>query len=156
MKKLVGFVSMLLLVTVLVAPVFADKAADDKATMDQVMTKVDTGEMTIVQALEQALEQGVSFAAIVEACESRGIALSNLVVATTNSGMSCEIVLAKLSAAGLSQAQLMTAKNDCEGNDGQQGLAYTPANAGRVTAVQPVTSNPGGTAQGGTVSPSSL
>lgn len=156
MKRLIGFCLVLLMTTFLVIPAFADKAADDKATMVSLMARVDTGEVTVEQALASAIEQDVSFAAIVAACQIRGIALSNIIIAAATVGMTSEVALAKMADAGVSSEQMSAAMSQASGA-GDTGLGYTPEQAtAAVTSVAPVTSNPGGTAQGGTVSPSSL
>lgn len=156
MKRLVGFCLVLLMTTFLAVPAFADKAAEDKATMDTLMAMVDSGEITVEQALASAIEQGVSFTAIVAACQTRGIALSNVITAAATVGMTSEVALAKMADAGVSNEQMSAAMSQASGA-GDTGLGYTPEQATvAITPVAPVTSNPGGTAQGGTVSPSRL
>ncbi len=155
MRRMAGFCLVLLMTTCLAVPAFAGKAADDKATMDRAMAKFDSGEVTAEQALVEALKQNVPFGLIVAACESRLIPLSNLIAAAASIGMSSEVALARMAEAGVSKEQMSAAMAQVsESKD--PGLGYTPQPAGRVVSVQPVTSNPGGSAQGGTVSPSSL
>lgn len=150
--------------------VVADTSVDDTVTMKSIMAMVDAGEVTVEQALSSAIEQDVSFSVIVETCRTRDIQLSNVIIAAAMAGMSSEVALSKMADAGVTTEQLSAAMSAAAGQEsgalgytpetdgdtkGDNGLAYTPE-AAKIAPVRPVTSNPGGTAQGGTVSPSSL
>lgn len=156
MKRLMFFFLVLLLAGLFVGHSFADQEAEDKAVMDEVMAKVDAGEMTVEQALATAVEKGVSFTVIVETCQTLGIPLNVVITAAASVGVTSEVTLAKMADAGVSKEQMSAAITQATGQP-DPGLGYTQQQpTTKITPVAPVTSNPGGTAETGTVSPSTL
>ena len=135
---------------------FADDADVDKATMDALMAKVDTGEMTVEQALASAIDHGVSFAVIVDTCQTRGIALSTVITAAASVGVSSEVVLAKMADAGVTKEQMSAAISQAAGQT-DPAYGYTPPEpTQKIPAVVPPTTSPEGTSPSGSVSPSTL
>lgn len=161
MSKLNKYCLVLLLALTFALPALADQATDNKAAADEVaitalMARFDSGELTVVQTLALALEQNISFSVIVAACESRLIPLSTLITAAATVGISSEVVLAKMADAGVSAETMSEAITASASGDTTPGLGYTRTPTTRTTSVTPVFSNPRDTAQGGTVSPSTL
>jgi hypothetical protein len=152
MYKSFWFVAIFLVSLVLISPVHADNIASDEATMTAINARVDAGEITLTTALAEAINKDVSFSLIVDFCRERGVALAEIVSVAQLTGMKEEVALAKLADAGVSQRELAAS-----GGAGTTGLGYTPAAPGaQIRTVQSVSANPGGSAQGGSVSPSSL
>lgn len=161
MIKLTTMILPILFVTTMALPAwsltprFPDKIQDTQS-MNLLMEKVDNGDLTLEQALVAALKQGISFSVIVDACNSRDIALGNIITAAATIGISSTAILAWMADAEVPQEQMIAANIQANGQP-EVGLGYTPAEPeARVVVVRPITANPGGTAQGGSVSPSSL
>jgi len=158
MKRIVQTCLILLLALALVAPVMAQSSPSDDGTdtakITELMTLVDNGQIRVEAALTRAIMGNISYVAIVAACEARNIPLSQILSAATAAGVSFEVALAKMAEDGVTKNQMSAAMSSSAG-EGGTGLGYTSSQqTGRSNAVVPVTSNPGGSAQGVTVSPS--
>ncbi len=158
MKKIIGLVFVLVFLLISASISVADQSADEVA-IAAVMARFDAGEISSEQALVLALEQDISYSVIVSACESRLIPLSMIIAAATKVGVSSEVALAKMAAAGVSQEKMSAAITAASGIAGEPtpGVGYTPALPTQIVApVVPVTTNPGNTLTPNTVSPSTL
>jgi G3E family GTPase len=134
----------------------AGTPAEDQAILANLKAQIDAAELTVEQALETAIRQQVSFAEIVSFCRSNAIPMSAVLVAARSAGLSPEVALTRLGEAGVPQDELQAALAQVN-EQGDTGLGYTPdAGTQRPNRVLPVTANPGGTAQGRSVSPSTL
>lgn len=134
---------------------FPSKSQDLK-TMNALMAKVEKEELSLEEALVAALEKGISFEVIIDACNLRGIALSNVISAAATLGISPEAILAWMSDAKVPKEQMVAAYTEATGQH-DVGLGYTPAQETEApTPVTPVTANPGGRPEAPSVSPSAL
>ncbi len=135
--------------------VFADKAQDTQ-TMNSLMAQTESGVITLEQALVAAIEKGISFNVIIDACNSRGIALSNIITAAATIGISSTAIMAWMADAEVPAAQINTAYAAATGQP-DTGLGYTPAQSDtKPVTVPPVTTTPTGTTPKPSVSPSTL
>lgn len=157
MKTLLSAVLVGLLFLSFVSSSVAGTPAEDQAILANLKTKIDAAELTVEQALETAIRQQVSFDEIVGFCRSNAIPMSTVLLASRSAGLSTEVALTRLGDAGVPQDELQAALAQLNQQGDDTGLGYTPAaDTQRPNRVQSVTANPGGTAQGRSVSPSTL
>lgn len=156
MKTLLSAVLVGLLFLSAVSLSIAGTPAEDQAFLAELKNQIDAAELTVEQALETAIRQQVSFEEILRFCRSNGIPMSSVILAGRSAGLSTEVILASLDAAGVPQGELTAALAQVN-EQGGTGLGYTPETGSQgPNPVLPVTANPGGTAQGTSVSPSTL